>query len=65
MLAQTVPGLRDDFVDALAPRQAVVLGVGAGKPVFCVQYAPEQIRRKKTALGSNGLELVLSTRHVS
>ena len=56
MLAQAVPRLGDDLVQALAWRQAVVLGPRAVELLLGVEHTPQQIGRQQAAFGADGLE---------
>ena len=56
MLPQTVPGLRDDLVQALVLRQAVVFRPRACEIAFDRLRAPQQLRRKKPTFGTDRLE---------
>ncbi|MCX6354165.1 MAG: hypothetical protein NTZ78_04580 [Candidatus Aureabacteria bacterium] len=63
--AQAVPGLSDNFVDALALRQAVVLGPGAGEFPLGIEDTPQQIGRQEPAFGVDSLKVVVSSCHDS
>ena len=57
VLAQAVPRLGDDLVQALALRQAVVLGPRAVELSLRVEHAPQQVGRQQAAFGADGLEV--------
>ena len=63
VLAQAVPRLGDDFVQALALRQAVVLGPRAVELCLGVEHAPQQVGRQEAAFGADGLEVLAAARH--
>ena len=63
--AQAVPGVGDRLVQAFAGREPVVFGPGAGKRRTRVENALQEVRRQQSALGADGLELLVGAGHVS